>query len=97
MIEESSFEKKLPRWPLIILAFAMIVLYSLGSYAIINFLVLRPEAIIAVSGLLGVIGEIIYRNLVTVSLLLGVVFALTIVSIPLILKAMAKLKACIFP
>jgi len=78
------------RWPTIILAFAMVFLYSLGIYGVIRFFILHPEALLVGGWLLGFVGELISRNLRTVTYLLIGLVAVTIISVPLILRAMAK-------
>jgi len=92
-LNEEAFpveKERLARWPAIVLASAMVFLYALGIYSIIRFFVLHLEALAFIGLALGVFGEIISRNIETLTYLLIGLVAVTIISIPLILKAMAK-------
>ena len=85
-----SSEEKFWTWPVIVLASAITVFYGLGLYAIIKFLVLEPETVVMIGGLLGDVGELVIQNIGIIFLLLVVLVLLTFILVPLMLKAIAK-------
>ncbi len=83
-------ERKFWGWPVVVLGSAIAVLYGLGLYAILRFLVLNPEVAAMMGGVLGIVGELVIQNIALIFLLLGVLVLLTFLFVPLILKAIAK-------
>lgn len=91
-LSEVLYAKKedLRRWPTVILALAMVTLYSLGVYSTINIFILHAETFNLLSPIIGVFGDIVSGNILSVTYLLIALISLTIFLIPSILFAMAK-------
>jgi hypothetical protein len=74
----------------IILAIAMVLLYSVGIYSVLNIFVFHTMELGIFAFIIVALRDLVSRNIIAVTIVLSGVVAFTVVSVPLLLRAMAR-------